>query len=79
MHAGTVGRTLERLVQKYKREAGLSGTSDRIFLRKQGDNTPPTSEYILLMSWAAQVTTKQEICFLMYTYISTILLLGEYA
>ena len=30
------------------------------------------------MSWAAQVTTKQEICFLVYIYISTILLLEEY-
>ena len=48
-------------------------------LRKEGDNTPPTSDYILLMPWLIRVTTKQEICFLMYTYISTILLLEEYA
>ena len=56
-------------------EQDLLGTSEHILRRKQGDNTPPTSEHILLMPWLIRVTTKQEICFLVYTYISTILLL----
>ena len=57
----------------------LLGISEHILRRKQGDNTPPTSEHILLMPWLIRVTTKQEICFLVYTYISTILLLEVYA
>ena len=57
----------------------LLRSSEVYSLESPEDNTPPTSEPHLLMSWATQVTTKQEMCFRMYIYISTIRLLGEYS